>query len=381
MFTNRIIRRLVLVPALALACAGFAACGSTNNSGGASAGGTSPAAKADVAAATAAIAPYIGKPSAFPVDRPLAKGLPPGKKLAFLQCVTPFCALLAQLHGIAAKEMGTQVEVVKATGSSDSIQTALSSIAAQRPAALLLPAVNLGALGGSLTKLTSEGIPVAGAGVMGGKPQGIDAPMNGPYTIGLGGRILADWAIVNGGTRGSIAFYGVPELDFSKVETEAFKGEIAKHCPACKVRYVDIPVGTIGNTAPSLVISDLQSHPDTKVALFASLESAIGLPAALRTAGINVKTNGFAPTPSNLEDIKTGGLDAAIGLDAGVLAFSQMDAAVRLATGQPLTAAEKTGAVPIQLLTKKDLSSDVSHGWTGYPDFPARFAKLWAAAK
>jgi ribose transport system substrate-binding protein len=375
MFTNRMIRRLVLAPAVALACAGIAACGSTKDNAGS---GTAPAGKADVAAARAAIAPYIGKPSAFPVDRPLAKGLPPGKKLAFLQCVTPFCALLAQLHGMAAKLMGTQVEVVKATGSSDSIQTALSSIAAQRPAALLLPAVNLGALGGSLTKLTSEGIPVAGAGVMGGKPQGIDAPMNGPYTIGLGGRILADWAIVNGGTGGSVAFYGVPELDFSKVETDAFKGEIARHCPACKVRYVDIPVGTIGNTAPSRVVSDLQSHPDTKIALFASLESAIGLPA---TAGIKVKTNGFAPTPSNLEDTKTGGLDAAIGLDAGVLAFSQMDAAVRLATGQPLTAAEKNGAVPIQLLTKKDLGSDVSHGWTGYPDFPARFAKLWAAAK
>jgi hypothetical protein len=58
-----------------------------------------------------------------------------------------------------------------------------------------------------------------------------------------------------------------------------------------------------------------------------------------------------------------------------------MDAAVRLATGQRLTAAEKIGAVPIQLLTKKDLPSDVSHGWTGYPDFAARFAKLWAAAK
>jgi ribose transport system substrate-binding protein len=383
MFTTRIIRRLVLAPALALACAGIAACGSNDNttSGGATAGGGQPAAKADVAAAKAAIAPYIGKPSAFPVDRPLTKGLPPGKKLAFLQCVTPFCALLGQLHALGAKTMGTQLEVVKATGSTDSIQSALSSIAAQRPAALLLPAVNLGALGGSLTKITGAGIPVAGAGVMGGKPQGIDAPMNGPHTISLGGRILADWAIVTGGPEARIAFYGVPELDFSRVETDAFKGEIAKNCPTCRVRYGDIPVATIGNTAPSRVVSDLQSHPDTQIALFASLESAIGLPAALRTAGIKVKTNGFAPTPSNLQDIKTGGLDAAIGLDAGVLAFAQMDAAVRLATGQPLTAAEKTGAVPIQLLTKKDLNFDVSHGWSGYPDFPARFAKLWAAAK
>jgi ribose transport system substrate-binding protein len=382
MFTIRMSRRTVL--ALALSCAALAACGSGNNdnttAGGAAAGGR-PSAKADIAAARAAIAPYIGKPSAFPVDRPLAKGLPRGSKLAFLQCVTPFCALLGQLHGMGAKVMGTEVQVVKATGSTDSIQTALSTIAAERPAALLLPAVNLGALGESLTKLADAGIPVAGAGVMGGKPQGIDAPMNGPYTISLGGRILADWAIVNGATKADIAFYGVPELDFSKVETAAFRGEIAKHCPTCKVRYVDIPVATIGNTAPSRVVSDLQSHPGTKVAVFASLESAIGLPAALRTAGIKVKTNGFAPTPSNLQDIKTGGLDAAIGLDAGVLAFSQMDAAVRLATGQPLTAAETTGAVPIQLLTKRDITFDVSHGWTGYPDFQQRFAKLWAAAK
>jgi ribose transport system substrate-binding protein len=376
MFTKRSSRRLVSAAAVALACAGVAACGS--GSGG---GSPSPsAATADVRAARATIAPYVGKPSPFPVDRPLAKRLPPGSRLAYLQCVTPFCALLGQLHGMGAKVMGTQVDVVKANGSSDSIQSALSSIAAQRPAALLLPAVNLGALGDSLGKLTAQGIPVAGAGVMGGRQQGIEAPMNGRYTIALGGRLLADWAIVNGAPKDEIAFYGVPELDFSNVEQAAFKTEMNKNCPGCRVRYVDIPVATIGNNAPSRVVSDLQSHPKTRMALFASLEAAIGLPAALRTAGIDVKTNGFAPTPSNLQDIKTGGLDAAIGLDAGVLAFSQMDAAVRLATHQPLTPAEQTGAVPIQLLTKKDLNFDVSKGWSGYPDFVKRFAKLWSGA-
>jgi ribose transport system substrate-binding protein len=377
MFIKRSSRRLVTVAAAAMACTGVAACGSTGGSN--TSAGTGSANRADVAAARAAIAPYVGKPSAFPVDRPLAKRLPAGSTLAYLQCVTPFCALLGQLHGMGAKIMGTRVEVVKASGSSDSIQSALSSIAAQHPAALLLPAVNLGALGDSLSKLTGAGIPVAGAGVMGGPQQGIDAPMNGRYTIGLGGKLLADWAIVNGAGGEEVAFYGVPELDFSNVEQAAFKAEMAKNCPDCKVRYVDIPVATIGNSAPSRVVSDLQSHPKTKIALFASLETAIGLPAALRTAGIKVKTNGFAPTPSNLQDIKTGGLDAAIGLDAGVLAFSQMDAAVRLATKQPLTQDEKNGAVPIQLLTKKDLNFDVSKGWSGYPDFPQRFAKLWNA--
>jgi ribose transport system substrate-binding protein len=317
----------------------------------------------------------------FPVDRPLTKRLPAGSHLAYLQCVTPFCALLGQLDGMAAKMLGTQIDVVKVSSSSDSIQGALSSIAANRPAALLLSAVNLGALGDSLKKLSAAGIPVAGAGVMGGPEQGITAPINGPYTIRLGGRLLADWAIVNGAAKKEVAFYGVSELDFSNVEESAFKAEMQKNCQGCTVRYIDIPIATIGNSAPSLVVSDLQSHPNTKIALFAALEAAIGLPAALRTAGISVKTNGFAPTPSNLQDIKTGGLDAAIGLDANVLAFTQMDAAVRLATGQPLTALEKKGAVPLQLLTQKDLNFDVSKGWSGYPDFAQRFAKLWSTGK
>jgi ribose transport system substrate-binding protein len=377
MFIKRSSRRLVPAAAIALACAGVAACG---DSGGSAAGGGSPS-SANVAAARAEIEPYVGKPSAFPVDRPLARRLPPDSRLAYLQCVTPFCALLAELHGQGAEIMGTQVEVVKASGSSDSIQSALSSIAERRPAALLLPAVNLGALGDSLEQLTAAGIPVAGAGVMGGPEQGIAAPINGRHTISLGGRLLADWAIVNGAPNEEIAFYGVPELDFSNVEEAAFRAEMEKNCPGCDVRYVDIPVATIGNSAPSRVVSDLQSHPDTRMALFASLEAAIGLPAALRTAGIEVKTNGFAPTPSNLQDVKTGGLDAAIGLDAGVLAFTQLDAAVRLATDQPLTPLQERGAVPIQLLTREDLDFDVSHGWSGYPDFPERFARLWSGGE
>jgi ribose transport system substrate-binding protein len=378
MFTNRTSRRLALASALALTCTVVAACG---DDGGGGANNGDRKAGANIAAAKAAIAQYTGKPSRFPVDKPLAKPLPSGAKLAYLQCVTPFCALLGQLHAMGAETMGTQVEVVKTTGSSDSIQSALSSIAAQKPAALLLPAVNLGALGDSLTKLTSAGIPVAGAGVMGGKEEGIAAPMNGRYTIALGGRLLADWAIVNGGPAVNVVFYGVPELDFSNVEEDAFKAEMAKNCPSCEVRFADIPVGTIGSTAPSRVVSDLQAHPDTEMAIFASLESAIGLPAALKVAGIDITTHGFAPTPANLQDIKTGGLDGAIGLDAGVLAFTQMDAAVRLATGQELTKAEQIGDVPIQILRKEDLNFDVSHGWSGYPDFPDRFAKLSGAAK
>ena len=51
---------------------------------------------------------------------------------------------------------------------------------------------------------------------------------------------------------------------------------------------MDVPVATIGSSAPSRIVSDLQANPDTNVALFANFETATGLPAALRTAGITV---------------------------------------------------------------------------------------------
>ncbi|MGW4029505.1 sugar ABC transporter substrate-binding protein [Streptomyces sp. NPDC004838] len=355
----------------------------TSCAGGDGAGG-SGASKGDanMAAAQEVVDTY-SEPTRFPVDQPLARGLAPGQRISFLQCASPFCALLDQLYDMGTETMGTEpVETVKSGHSADGVQSALSSIAADDPAALLLPAVNLGAVGASIKKLDQEGIPIIGAGVMGGPEQGIDAPVNGPVNYERHGTILADWAIVTAGGDADIVWYRNPELDFTKVATDAFTKELKKNCPACTVRYVDIPLSAIGTTAPSRVVSDLQANPDTDVALFSSLETATGLPPALRSAGItDVKIAGSAPVPANLQDMKNGGIDAAVGLDAGVLAFTQLDAAVRLATDQPLTDAQKAGDVPLQLITKDNLPADVSKGFSAYPDFVQRFSQLWANAR
>jgi ribose transport system substrate-binding protein len=370
--------RIMTVAAVAVSlCAIASGCGS---SGGGSSAGSGPT--ADLAAAKAVVAQYTGKPTRFPVDQPLTKGLAPGQKIAYLQCAAPFCGLLGQLYNLGTKTMGIpNVDVVKSGASADGIQSALSSIDAEKPAALLLPAVNLGAVGSSISKLSADGIPIVGAGLMGGPAQGIAAPVNGPNNYKVHGAILADWAIVTAGANAKIVFYGNPEIDFTKVITDAFKAELAKNCPSCSARYVNIPLTAIGTTAPSQVVSDLQAHPDTQVAIFGSLETATGLPAAIKTAGIKVKIAGSAPVPANLQDMKTGGIAAAVGLDAGVLAFTQLDAAVRLATKQPLTAAEVNGDIPSQLITAADLPADVSNGFSAYPVFVQRFSTLWAKAR
>jgi len=47
--------------------------------------------------------------------------------------------------------------------------------------------------------------------------------------------------------------------------------------------------------------------------------------------------------------------------------------------GQPTTS-EKAGELDKQFLEQKDITFDPTKGWTGYPDYPQRYAKLWHPA-
>ena len=172
----------------------------------------------------------------------------------------------------------------------------------------------------------------------------------------------------------------MPELSFSAVIQDAFKAELSSLCPDCKVHELKIPVATLGNKAPQLIVSDLQANPDTNVVVGANSEQMIGLPAALKTAGLKVDTIGGAGSPVTLQYLKDGQQTADVALDLPVLTWSMIDAAVRGATGQQLGADQAKGLPPQQILMQKDIVFDPKMGWTGYPDFADRFLKLWNAA-
>jgi len=351
----------------------WAACGDDGASGD-SRGSDSEV--VDVDAAKAAVADYSGKPSAFPVDEPLARP-PAGSRFAFLQNSTPVAALLASILQPAAETMGVQLDVVKGGATATSQQEAVDSIISSRPRAVLLPAIEPATINAQLERLEQAEIPVTSHGIMQAKKFNVDAAIFGTETSELAGKLLADWVIARDGRRADVAFYPTPELSFSGYIRTGFEREFEALCAKCEVRYVTVPVATVGSTAPTLVVSDLQAHPDTTTAVFASMEAATGLPAALNSAGIEVATVGWAPPPAILQDIENGDATAGLGLDLAVMMWTQLDLAARLAAGQPPTEGEAAGIPPIQFLEQKDITFDASKGWTGYPDFAERFAKLW----
>ncbi len=175
-------------------------------------------------------------------------------------------------------------------------------------------------------------------------------------------------------------FYGVPEVSFTPYMQKSFEQEMQKNCPSCTVRAVSVGIATLGTTAPRTIVTDLQSHPDTNTAALSTGNLASGLPAALKAAGLPVDTLTFSPQAGQIQDIKDGRITAGLGFDFPAQAWTAVDAAARLVLGDSPTPTEFAGDVPLQLLGQKDITFNPQDGWTGYPDYAERFAKLWHTA-
>jgi ribose transport system substrate-binding protein len=374
-------RRTGLAAGLTIAAAMLvAACGSSSSPKPASSATTSPggAPSAEIAAAKSAIAPYEGHPSAFPATETLAHRPPAGSKFVYLQCSTPVCAQIGELLVAPTKALGVNLSVVNAGSTATSTQSAAATVLAEKPAAVLIAAIDPQLFGGALHQLTSAGVAVVGVGIIGGAPYGVQVTVGGSASTNLAGKLMADWVVANKGADANVVFFGTPQLSFSGPMQSGFASTLAQRCPTCKDDSQQISVTTFGSTAPSQVVSYLQAHPKVNTAVFSTMEAATGLAAALKDADLNVTTLGFAPTPSNLQDIASGGLTAGLGLDVPVQEWMQVNAAARLVAHQ--TTAQSNLNVDLAFLTKADVTpTDTKLGWTGYPDVAQRFAKLWSS--
>lgn len=363
---------LALVGVLGLALA-LVACGKSSSS---SSSRTSTSTAANVAAAQAAIAPYIGKPGPFPVTAPLSKR-PVGKTFFYMDCGTPVCALFYQLMTPAAHTMGVVLKRVKAGQTANTVTAAFDSAVTEKPAAVISPAINVQLWANQLKQLQAAHIPIVTTGITGLGAYGVPAPQAAENMSTLFGKLLADYVTAKISQNANTAFYQTPELPFTLVGTQAYKAELAKVCPGCSARVANVSAASFGNTAPQTVVSDLQSHPSTTVAVFASDEAELGLPAALKSAGLKVTTMGSAPTPANLAYVKAGQETVTLAYDLPVASWELIDQAAREVEGVPLSGTAAQGIEPIQFLTQKDIVFNPAMGWTGYPNFAKMFARLW----
>jgi ribose transport system substrate-binding protein len=305
------------------------------------------------------------------------KEIPKGASISYMDCGTPVCGLFWQALAPAAKTMGVNVERVKAGSAANTVSAAFDSVIAKKPDAVIVTAINVELWKNQLEQLQEAEIPVVTTGITGTEPYGIESPQAAEALSVLTGKQLANYVVAEMNPQANAVIYEVPELPFAKIVAEKFSEELESICAECSARTVPIPVAEIGTTAPSTVVSDLQANPETNVAVFTADELELGLPAALQAAGIEVETLGYSPGPQNLEYIKEGKETAGFAVDLPVLSWTLLDQAAREIVGQKLTGPEGEGITDMQFLTQKDIAFDPAKGWTGYPEFAERFAKLW----
>ena len=330
-----------------------------------------------VAEAKEIVAPYIGKPSPFPVTEKL-KAVPKGAEIDYVDCGTPICALFWEILEPAAQTMGVNLERVKAGSAANTVASAFDTVIAKEPAAVIVGSITMELWSKQLKELQDKEIPVVTTGISDAEEFGVESPQASNANSERSGKLMAAYVVAEmAGEESNAVFYETPELSFTTIIAEAFQEEFESLCPECSVRIGQVGVAELGNTAPNTVVSDLQANPDTNVAVFGTAEIEAGLPTALKSAGIEVETLGSSPGPAELQYLKEGKSTAVLGFDLPVLTWTLLDQAAREIAGQELTGPEAEGLGVLQFLTKEDVQYDVSKGWSGYPEFAEKFAELW----
>lgn len=337
----------------------------------------------NLAQAKAAVAAYTGKPSPFPVTAPLPHKPKKGTTFVFMDCGTPICAQFKSLVTPAAKALGVKLTVIQAGATASSVNSAFDSVAQLHPSAIINTALDPIEWTQALKRIKAEHIPVISTGVVDGASYGLTTYPNAtPFGAGvttLDGKLQADWVFVHEGKKANVEYNWVPELSFSKLLLNGFTSQLKILCPSCQVRPLSIPVADLGSSAPQAIVSDLQAHPATNTVVGSNSENLLGLPAALKVAGLaNITTVGTAATPVNLQYLKAGEQTVDLALDLPVLSWELVDAAARASEGAPITGLEAAGLPPEEFLTGKSITFNPSKGWTGYPNFASRFVKLWS---
>jgi ribose transport system substrate-binding protein len=127
---------------------------------------------------------------------------------------------------------------------------------------------------------------------------------------------------------------------------------------------------------PDRVVSYLRSHPKVTHVVFSLGLLNVGVPAALKTAGITGKhivvNVGDA---QNYQYIQSGLTDGAMALNSHELAWIQIDALARHFTGQSMDV-DQQAALPNMLVTKDNLPS-ADGDFPLVQDYQAQFKALW----
>lgn len=325
------------------------------------------------------------QPVSIPAEvkaHPLPKAPPKGINVVNMQCDFETCKPFSETFQEAAKALGWKVKtIVFKTG---------------QPQAALTQAINTP----GTEYITIAGIPKEiiepqfkaaeekGIKLISCCDPGPAVPPTMPVQIsgqvgnqGRGTDGIAAWVIQDSKETANVAVIGLPEIPITAPTPGSWEKALDENCPGCK--YVgEIPITgeeLAAGSLPAKVVAFLQAHPEVNYLAAAFGNLTLGVPEALKTAGLADKVkfvgqNGIGPAES--EALARGELVAFYAGAQGEWGTLWADTIARESMGLPLLPESVYNDSPQRFLCTPKTAKECTD-WNGPPNLLKEYEEVW----
>ena len=375
--------------AAALVAVSLAACGSSSgasssasSSPGGSTGSSSGSASAGVVRAKQELQPLLKLPTSIGISTPL-KASPKGKTVDYIECGVTECKNIGDSIVQAAGVLGIKVVRVAAGNTPESTSSAFQQAVSNHPDGVITSGVSKSIYAKQLAELRAAKIPVVAMGTADLPGDGLAQVLLGRRSYLSSGRDAADWSIVDSNAKAKVLLVTAPVFDFNKPLTQGFQATMKQNCPGCSVHVLPVSADAIGQAVPGQIVSYLQRNPDTNYVITSFGSLMLGVPAAVRGAGLSGKVSLFtvAASQADFKYAKTGLEKGNLSSSTQYLGWVAADQIARAMTGQHPAQIVDDAKLPwFHLFTKKDITWNTTSesGWPYFNGYQAQFSKLWS---
>lgn len=319
------------------------------------------------------------RPTSVGIKTPVGKPIPKGKVVDFIQCGVPACATEREIFEEAMEPLGWSLKSINAGTTPEEIKAAYQQAINDKPDAVLGSGYPRVLFEPEIQQLKKLNIPVVEAFVEEEPGNGITAVIGGIGTSETQGRMMASHVLANSDDEEmEVGVINVKGFETVTGTAEEVEKVIAEECPKCSTKRLDAPVTSIGADLPQRISSFLTSNPGIKWATVGYNDMVVGLPTALKGAGIeeanlvtvNINTS-IAPYLAKGEF-----LEATMGTSFPEVYWRVVDLLARYYTGQPYEEDLDDSTLPYWTITKESLPS-TDEEFPVVTDYQEQFKKLW----
>jgi ABC-type sugar transport system substrate-binding protein len=371
------VRSAVLLVAVAVSLV-VAACGSSNSgSGSSSSSGLSAADKAGLAKAQSLLAKYEQRPTQITSTVKISKPVPKGKTMYWIACgATPECTQEGAIAAQAGALLGWKTVVLNNDGTTQQWKSDFNQVVQAKPAAVLYTAIPAALFASEVPAMKKNGTFIDACCVtdLPGAATGIGYAIDVPSQIGPIGGAQAAFVAADSKDTGQSLIVNLPAFLILNQAVVEYKAGMATYCPTCKVSEIDIALANIAN-ATATITSYLRAHPSIHYVVATTDGLTIGLPAALKAAGLrDVKIVGQGATPTNIQYLHSGEEAFDVAFPYYEALWSMVTAAAQNAAGVPVT---PSVAPPLWLLTPNNAPPVSAQAFPEVVNYKSQYEALW----